>query len=173
MTQSAAKTTLPEWDLRDLFPGRDSPELEAAFAAADKDAAAFQTRLEGKLSGLDGKALGQAIADYEKLEERLSRITSYADLTYAGNQSDSAIAKFYQTVQERVNGISTRTLFFTLELNRLDDADLKAKLAAPELARYAPWLRDLRAFRPHQLEDRMEKLLHEKYVAGRAAWTRL
>ncbi len=173
MTQSAAKTALPEWDLRDLFPGRDSPELEAAFAGAEKDAASFQSRYEGKLAGLDGKALGAAIAEYEKIEERLTRITSYSDLTYAGNQSDSAIAKFYQTVQERVNGISTRTLFFTLELNRLDEADLKAKLAVPELARYAPWLRDLRAFRPHQLEDRMEKLLHEKYVAGRAAWTRL
>lgn len=173
MTLSAAKAALPEWDLRDLFPGRDSPELEAAFAAAEKDAVAFQGRYEGRLAGLDGKALGAAIVAYERLEERLSRITSYADLTYAGNQSDSTIAKFYQTVQERVNAISTRTLFFTLELNRLDDAALDAKLTAPDLARYAPWLRDLRAFRPHQLEDRMEKLLHEKYVAGRAAWTRL
>jgi oligoendopeptidase F len=173
MSEIAAKAALPEWDLRDLFPGRDAPELEAAFAAADKDADSFQHRYEGKLSGLDGKGLGDAIAAYERLEERLTRITSYADLTYAGNQSDSAIAKFYQTVQERVNGISSRTLFFTLELNRLEEGDLKPKLLAPELARYAPWLRDLRAFRPHQLEDRMEKLLHEKYVAGRAAWTRL
>src|SRR3546814_14342768 len=37
----------------------------------------------------------------------------------------------------------------------------------------APWLRDLRAMRPHQLSDDIERLLHEKYVAGRAAWTRL
>ena len=41
------------------------------------------------------------------------------------------------------------------------------------LAHYRPWLRDTRAFRPHQLSDEIEKLLHEKYVAGRAAWTRL
>jgi oligoendopeptidase F len=64
-------------------------------------------------------------------------------------------------------------LFFTLELNRLDDAELDAKLADARLAHYRPWLRDTRAFRPHQLSDELEKLLHEKYVAGRAAWTRL
>src|SRR5207245_6922668 len=64
-------------------------------------------------------------------------------------------------------------LFFTLELNRLDDAEIEAKLADPVLAHYRPWLRDTRAFRPHQLSDDIEKLLHEKYVAGRAAWTRL
>jgi len=170
---AAAKTSLPEWDLRDLFPGRDSPELAAAFAKAEKDSEAFQARYEGKLAGLTGAALGKAIVEFETLEESLSRITSFADLTYAGNQADSTIAKFYQTVQERVNGISSRTLFFTLELNRLDEADIAAKLKSPELMHYAPWLRDLRAFRPHQLGDEMEKLLHEKYVAGRAAWTRL
>ncbi len=82
-------------------------------------------------------------------------------------------AASYQTMQERTNTISTSLLFFTLELNRLDDAALEAKEADPALARYRPWLRDIRAFRPHQLSDEVEKLLHEKYVAGRAAWTRL
>jgi oligoendopeptidase F len=76
-------------------------------------------------------------------------------------------------MQERTNAISTALLFFTLEINRLEDAELEAKLADPQLARYRPWLRDTRAFHPHQLSDDIEKLLHEKYVAGRAAWVRL
>jgi oligoendopeptidase F len=76
-------------------------------------------------------------------------------------------------MQEKVNTLSSVLLFFTLEINRIDDASLAEKLKAPALARYAPWLRDTRAFRPHQLSDELEKLLHEKYVAGRAAWTRL
>ena len=76
-------------------------------------------------------------------------------------------------MQERINAISTELLFFTLEINRLEDAALDAKLADPALARYRPWLRDVRAFRPHQLSDEIEKLLHEKSVAGRAAWVRL
>ena len=127
----------------------------------------------GQLAALGGDELGAAVAAFERFEERLGRIMSFADLTFAGNQADPEIAKFFQTIQERVNAISTETLFFTLELNRIDDAAFAEKLKAPALARYAPWLRDLRIYRPHQLSDDLEKLLHEKHVAGRAAWTRL
>ena len=169
----AASDTLPVWNLADLFPGPDSPELKAALEAATVDAKAFEKQYAGKLAGLSGAELGAAIASYEKLDERLSRLTSYSDLTYAGDQSDPAIAKFYQGIQERVNAAASHTLFFTLELNRLEESDLAPKLADPTLRHYAPWLADLRSFRPHQLGDDMEKLLHEKYVAGKAAWTRL
>ena len=88
----------------------------------------------------------------------LGRVGSYAQLLFAGDSSDPAIGQFYQTVNERITAISSDLIFFTLELNRLDDAVLEAKLADPALARYRPWLRDLRVFRPHQLDDQLEKL---------------
>src|SRR5690606_41589170 len=56
--------------------------------------------------------------------------------------------------------------------NRIDDDVLARALETPELAHYAPWLRDLRAMRPYQLSDEVETLLHEKSVTGRAAWNR-
>ncbi|HZB92619.1 MAG TPA: M3 family oligoendopeptidase [Stellaceae bacterium] len=164
---------LPEWDLGDLYPGRESPELERDLARSEADAAAFRERYEGKLAALPGAALGGAIETYERLQETLGRIMSYAYLVYAGNMEDAEIGRFFQNTQEKVNAISTTLLFFALEFNRLEDGALEQKLAAPELAHYGPWLRDTRAFRPHQLSDEIETLLHEKYVAGRAAWTRL
>jgi oligoendopeptidase F len=169
----AALGPLPEWDLSDLYPGRDSAELKRDLARTEADAGAFRERYEGKLQSLSGAALGAAIAAYERLQETLGRIMSYAYLVYAGNMEDAEIGRFFQNMQEKVNAISTVLLFFTLELNRIEDRDLEQKLGAPELAHYAPWLRDTRAFRPHQLSDELEKMLHEKYVAGRAAWTRL
>ena len=93
---------------------------------------------------------------------------SYAQLLFSGDSTDARIGQFYQTTTERVTAISSHLLFFTLELNRLDEAALEEKLADPALARYRPWLRDLRVFRPHQLPDELEKLLHEKEVTGRA-----
>ena len=86
-----------------------------------------------------------------------------------------ANGRFYQTMQERVTTISSHLLFFTLELNRLEDAALEAEArrSPPRCARWRPWLRDLRVFRPHQLSDELEKLLHEKEVTGRSAWNRL
>jgi oligoendopeptidase F len=164
---------LPQWDLNDLYPGRDSAELKRDLERGEGEAAAFRRQYEGKLANLSGAALGGAIAAYERLQDTLGRIMSYASLVYAGDMSDAENGRFFQNMQERVNAVSTVLLFFTLEINRLDDAALAEKLKSPELAHYAPWLRDTRAFRPHQLSDEIEKLLHEKYVAGRAAWTRL
>ena len=93
---------------------------------------------------------------------------------FSGDAQDPANGRFYQTVQERVTAISSHLLFFTLELNRLEDAELERKFAAGgALERWRPWLRDLRVFRPHQLSDEVEKLLHEKEVTGRSAWNRL
>ncbi|HLB81332.1 MAG TPA: M3 family oligoendopeptidase [Dongiaceae bacterium] len=163
---------LPEWDLSDLYPGPRSAELAAELEGAAAAAANFRDRCRGRLAALDGAVLGAAVADYERLQETLGRVSSYAQLVHAGDMADPENGKFYQGMQERVTDISAETLFFTLELNRLDDAGLAAKLRDPALARYAPWLRDLRAFRPHQLSDDLERLLHEKQVAGRAAWTR-
>jgi oligoendopeptidase F len=164
---------LPEWDLRDLYPGRDSAELKRDLAESEAQAAAFRERYAGRLAALPGAALGAAIAEYERLQETLGRVMSYAALVYAGDMENAETGRFFQNLQEKVNAIGTVLLFFTLELNRLEEGDLEAKLDSPGLRRYAPWLRDTRAFRPHQLADEIEKLLHEKYVAGRAAWVRL
>jgi oligoendopeptidase F len=164
---------LPSWDLGDLYPGPDSARLNGDLERCESEAKDFRARYEGRLAGLDGAALGAATAAYEAIQETLGRVSSYAQLVYAGDMSDAAIGRFYQTMQERTTDISAEILFFTLELNRLGDSELKDKMAAPALARYGPWLRDLRAFREHQLGDDLERLLHEKHVVGRAAWVRL
>ncbi len=164
---------MPEWDLADLYGAPDSKDLAADLDAAEERAANFQRRYQGKLAELPGDALGEAVAEYEGLSEILGRVLSYAQLRYAANVSDPERGRFHQSMHERATTISTQTLFFTLEINRLDETVLAEKLKAPKLAHYAPWIRDLRMFRDHQLSDEMEQLLHEKEVAGRSAWTRL
>ena len=164
---------LPEWNLADLYAGRDSPELQRDLAALAADAAAFRTCWQGRLGNLTGAELGEAVAQYERLQDVAGRIMSYAELLRAGNVADPEIARFFQTMHERINAISTELLFFTLEINRFDDSELDAKLADPALSHYRPWLRDVRAMQPHQLTDDLEKILLEKSVAGRAAWVRL
>ena len=164
---------LPAWDLSDLYPGMRSPEIEADFAEAERAAVAFAGRYQGKLAALPGAALAGALVEYQRIEEIQGRLMSFAQLTFSGDGTDPALGQFYQQVSERVTTLSSHLLFFALELNRLDDAVLDSKLADPAMARWAPWLRDLRVFRPHQLSDEVEKLLHEKEVTGRSAWSRL
>jgi oligoendopeptidase F len=165
--------SLPSWDLGDLYAGPSDPLLEADLVAAKAESEAFEAAHQGKLAGLSGAELGAAIQKYEAIEERLGRAASFAQLLFSADSTDAEAGKFYQTMMERVNDISAHLLFFSLEINRISEADLAEKLQDPALAHYASWLRDLRVFLPHQLSDEVEKLLHEKEVTGHAAWSRL
>ncbi|MFC3674141.1 M3 family oligoendopeptidase [Ferrovibrio xuzhouensis] len=165
---------LPVWDLNDLYPGLDSAALKQDLAQVAERATAMEQQHKGKVAGLSGDDLAALIADYEQLHDLTGRMYSYASLSYAGDMADPKIAGFYQDMQEKLNDIGTRLLFLTLELNRIEEADLEQKFAASaKLAHYRPWLRDLRLFRDHQLNDELEQLLHEKAVSGHAAWNRL
>ena len=164
---------LPTWNLADLYSSPTGPDLLADLKRADAEAEAFARDFEGKVGGLDGKALGAAIARYEAMSDRMGRIGSYASLYYASDMADPERGRFSQDVSERLTDIGSKLLFFGLEVKRIEDAGIAARMKVPELAKYGPWLRDLRAFRPHTLSDELEKALHEKYVVGRAAWSRL
>jgi oligoendopeptidase F len=164
----------PEWDLGDLYAGPGAPELEADLVWAEGEAERLERDWRGRIAELGGDALAELLEAYEALEDRLGRLYSYAQLLHAAHLDDDRIGRFYQGVQERANLIGSRLLFVTLEINRLEEAVLESRLAdSARLARFRPWLRDLRAFRPHQLDDAIEKVLHEKQVTGRGAWVRL
>jgi oligoendopeptidase F len=168
---------LPEWNLGDLYSNIDDPAIKRDLDRADADCAAFEDAYRGKLAGLasapqGGTALAEAVRRYEAIDDLMGRLGSYAGLIHAGDTVDPARTKFYGDVQERLTTASTHLLFFTLELNRVDDALLEAAMADPALGHYRPWLEDVRRYRPYQLEDRVEQLFHEKSVTAYSAWNR-
>jgi oligoendopeptidase F len=169
---------LPEWDLTDLYESMDAPELKRDMTRAASEATAFEQRWKGTLATeaarrAEGR-LGEALRAYEGLQELIARLFSYAALVYSGNTSDPKRAKFYGDVQERMTDASAHLIFFELELNNVDDAEVAAALDAdPAFDHYRPWVLDLRKDKPFQLEDRIEQLFHEKSITGRGAWNRL
>ena len=164
--------SLPEWDLGDLYSGADCPELAADLDRAAREAESFAATYKGNLAGLDGDRFGAAIAAYEAVNETLDRIASYAQLLGAADLSDPGIGRFRQNVQERVSDISSRILFFALEINRVGDEVLAGMLEGAA-SRRRSWIANVRTLRPHELDEPVETLLHEKRVSGRAAWSRL
>jgi oligoendopeptidase F len=171
--EGAAAQTLPTWNLADLYAGPDAPEVERDLKDAGTKATAFREQYEGKLASLSGADFLAAILAYERIQEILGRVMSFAQLLYAGDMSNTEYGRFQQNTNERATQISLETLFFTLEINKQSDADMQAKLGHAPLRRFVPWLDTVRAFRPHQLSDDLEKMLHERDVVGRQAWMRL
>jgi len=164
---------LPNWNLGDLYASPTDPAIERDLQSLATLSGEFKRQFEGKLSGLSGADLLKALLDFEKMQDLAGRVGSYAQLAYAGNMTDPELARFQQNISERLNNISVETLFFTLELNKIDDAALAKQLTHGPLQRYEPWLDSVRSFRPHQLSDEAERLLHEKSISGRQAWNRM
>jgi oligoendopeptidase F len=176
--EKARLGTLPEWNLADLYEGPDSPKLKADLATSERAADAMQERYAGKLGSLldggkGGAELAQALREFEALNDVMGRIVSYASLLYAADTSDPKRQKFFGDIQEKITTISSKLLFFPLELNRLDDGQLETAMKSSDLGHYRPWLEDLRKEKPYQLEDKLEQLFHEKAVTARGAWDRL
>ena len=173
MTHANALANLPEWNLNDLYPGPDSAAFKTDMATAEKQAAAFASAHKGKVSTYDGSMLAAAIQDYETLSELLGRAGSYAQLYYVGDTTDSVRSKFYGDVSAKMTDISSELLFFELELNRIPDETIAQALKIPALAHYKPWLDNLRAEKPYQLDDKTEQLFLEKSQTSYSAFNRL
>ncbi|GGE17467.1 oligoendopeptidase F [Gemmobacter megaterium] len=165
---------LPEWDLRDLYAAEDAPEVTRDLDWLDVACAEFAADYEGKLAGLDAAAMLACVTRYEQIDVIAGRLMSFAGLRYYQNTMDSGRAKFMADVQDRITNATTPLVFFSLEFNRLDETHLAGLLAADAgLARYKPVFDRMRAMRPHQLSDELERFLHDESVVGASAWNKL
>jgi oligoendopeptidase F len=165
---------LPDWDLTDLYPSPDAPEFARDIAWLEKACADFAATYEGKLASLDAAGLLASVQAEEAISITSGRIMSYAGLRYYQNTMDSERAKFMADAEDKVTNFTTPTVFYSLEFNRLEDDHLARLYAAnADLARYKPVLERMRAMRPHQLSDELERYLHDTSAVGASAWNKL
>ncbi|MEO9648904.1 MAG: M3 family oligoendopeptidase [Roseobacter sp.] len=164
---------LPEWNLDDLYTGEDSPELKRDLAWLEEACASFAADYEGNLAALDAPGFLQCVVRNEKINQTAGRIMSFAGLRYYQQTTDADRAKFMSDLQEDITNFTTPLVFFTLEINRLPDDHLDALYRQnADLARYKPVFDRVRAMKPYQLSDELEKFLHDLGVVG-DAWERL
>ncbi|WP_299499501.1 M3 family oligoendopeptidase [uncultured Roseobacter sp.] len=164
---------LPEWNLDDLYTGEDAPELKRDLDWLEQACASFAADYEGKLAELDAPGFLDCVLRNEKINQVAGRIMSFAGLRYYQLTTDADRAKFMSDLQEKITNFTTPLVFFTLEINRLADDHLDGLYAQnADLARYKPVFDKVRAMKPYQLSDELEKFLHDLGVVG-DAWERL
>ncbi len=165
---------LPEWDLADLYADPDAPELKRDMDWLEKACADFAGDFEGKLAGLSAEEMLDCVLRYEKIDLIAGRIMSYHGLRYYQITTDPIRAKAMSDAQDKITAYTTPLVFFSLEVNRIEDATLDGWFVAnADLARYKPIFDRMRTMRPYQLSDELEKFLHDQSTVGAAAWNRL
>ena len=165
---------LPEWDLSDLYSSETAPELARDLEWLNSACVDFANDFEGKLASLNSTEMLDAVHRYEQIDLITGRIMSFAGLRYYQLTIDPNRAKFMSDMQDKITVSTTPLVFFSLEFNHLDEANLAALCAQnTDLSRYTPVFKRMRAMKPYQLSDELEKFLHDQSVVGTAAWNRL
>ncbi len=173
-TSGESMGNMPEWNLSDLYPSTDGPEISRDLEWLDKATADFAKDYAGKLDKLDSDDFLESIMRFERIQQVMGRIMSFAGLRYYQNTLDADRGKFMADMQSAITDMSSHMVFYTLEINRIDDDAMKAMFdSSDDLCYYRPILERMRKMKPYQLSDELEKYLHDQSVVGASAWNRL
>ena len=170
---SAELGQLPDWNLNDLYTSTDAKELVNDLNWLEKECDEFAKNYEGKLKFLSADEMLKCVVRNEKISSISGRIISYAGLLYYQKTTDADRAKFLSDMQEKITIFTTKLVFFSLEINSLDDDFLESLCKENvKLSRYKPVFEKIRALKPYQLSDEIEKFLHDLGIVG-DAWEKL
>ena len=164
---------LPVWNLKDLYDSMKGKKISSDLNFIAKGAKKFEKKYEGKIKNLNSDKLLKAIIELEKIDEKIDRVMSYAHLLYAENIENEKNRIFFQQMQEKITKYSSSLIFFSLELNNIENKKLKKLLKNKKLKKFETWIANARTFKPHQLNKKLEKLLQDKSITSTNAWIRL
>jgi len=156
--------TISRWSLADLFPGYDSPELEATFTELDAKVAEFESKRPELSPQITEAALMELIARLETIDLLVSRLYAFAVLSFNADTQDQSAQTLVARVDQFVAEIQNRVLFFSLWWKDLDDENANRLMASSGDYRY--WLEEMRHFKPHTLTEPEEKIINIKNVTG-------
>lgn len=170
----SALGNLPKWDLSDLYKAEDDPELNKDLDLLRKACSNFAEDYQGKLDKLGAMGLLDAVERYQAIEVVAGKLMSFAGLRYYQLTTDAQRTKFMSDMQDKVTKLTTPLVFYGLEFNRISGDRIASLLSEDSgLARYKPVFDRMRAMKPYQLSDELEKFLHDQSVVGASAWNRL
>ncbi|WP_303829288.1 M3 family oligoendopeptidase [Asticcacaulis taihuensis] len=173
-----AADDLPIWDLSDLYSGPEDPKIAEDFARGEKSVKEL-AKLQGQFVSARanperlGLLIDQAAGLYEKAMDDMGGALAYATLASTIDRENARISKMQSDLGTQAAMISADSLFLSLELNQLEDWEIENALkVTPKAQKWRPWLRRIRASRPHELTPDLERLMLERMPAV-GQWTRL
>ena len=164
---------LPVWNLKDLYSSPRSEKIQKDLSFLGRNSKSFEKKYFKKVSKLSAIGLFKAITELEKLDTVMDKILSYAHLLVAENVNNEKNKIFYQQMQEKITNYSSSIIFFSLEINQIDEKKLNKLFNNKSLKNYKNWIINKRLFKPYQLDLKIEKLFQDKSITSQNAWIRL
>ena len=156
--RSTPTSPRPSWTPR---RSRPSTAARSPRSPTEPDAAAGAPRAAAVFDALAG------------IHDRAGRAATYAFLDWSTDTEDAARGARLQGVEEATTRIAQALVFAGVEWAGLDEATALRLTAEPALAHHRHHLEVATKGRRHVLTEPEERILAEKTVTGRSAWTRL
>ena len=159
--------SIKKWNLGELFPAMDSPELQAAFDNVEEQVTSFEG-VRGKLKpDIEVENFLEVVRASEAMTHIVNKVYAFASLSFAADTQDQNAQSLVGRVQQFVAEIQNRTLFFSLWWKDLDEQNAQRLMDAAGDYRY--YLEEMRHFKPHTLSEAEEKVVNLKDVTGASA----
>jgi oligoendopeptidase F len=159
--------TLTKWNLNELYPSFESPDLQAAFDNVEEQVMSFEG-IRGKLKpDLDAEQFMEFVRASEETVRIINKIYAFTGLSFASDTQDEIAQTYTARVQQFAAQMQNRTLFFSLWWKELDDKNAERLLSSAGDYRY--YLEEIRHFKPYTLSEAEEKIINIKDVTGAGA----
>jgi oligoendopeptidase F len=170
--RSAGDAEKVRWNLDDLVPPPADQGVEGILTEAERRVDAFAARYKGRVAALAAVEMKDLLSEYEMVLDSVGRAESYASLSWSTQSDEPARGALLQKVSERQALLAQKGVFLDIEWANAPDEAARKLIEDPLLSRWKHWLVVARRYKPHLLSEPEEKILSEKSVTGRQAWTR-
>ena len=155
---------LTRWNLSELFPSFESPELQAAFDNVEEQVTSFEG-VRNKLNPeMDADTFLEVVRASEATTRIVNKIYAFTGLSFSSDTQDQTAQTYMARVQQFAAEMQNRTLFFSLWWKELDEANAQRLMSVAGDYRY--YLEAMRHFKPHTLSEAEEKIINIKDVTG-------
>ncbi len=163
------------WDLSDLYASIDDGQIQIDLKTATDLAQAFELKYKPLFKEFDPNTfpLNTLIADYKIIVTILSKVQTFALLSFAEQTNDSKRGAFRQKMTEAATDINAHLLFWDIEWTRLSSDKASLAMQNPNVKDDLHFLENIRIYAPHTLSEPEEKILSIKRNTGGGAFSRL
>jgi len=158
---------LTKWNLGELFPSFESPELQGAFDNVEEQVTSFEGVRDKLNPDMDKETFLEVVRASEATTRIVNKIYAFTGLSFSSNTQDQTAQTYMARVQQFAAEMQNRTIFFSLWWKELDDANAERLMA--ESGDYRYFLEEMRHFKPHTLSEAEEKIVNIKDVTGTGA----
>lgn len=169
VTPSAGAENI-KYELNDLYARVE--DLREDLESCSGLARHFSEKYRGEVAQLGIRELAELMDVLGTIQDKAGRAFTYAYLWWSTDTADEERGALLQEVKEKYTAVSTDLLFFELEWADVDEKLAALLLGDESSVRYRHYLEMQRIMRPFMLSEPEEKILVEKEVTGRSAWTR-